>query len=192
MLKNHQLKNQPVETPFLTGLGPIFQSLTLNGSLGAHGGGQTERAGHEVGEDLVGARGLLGGIFAEVGDLQSRRVLLGGAEGALEGGLGGLGDSPPLLAGGDGGAGGRGELLAGAGAQQRAGSGRERHGERSNCSRPIARSGRVVVGGREGGEENTGCDGEDFRPEWRLEVEVGGPASPQFSLSHKRSESAAF
>lgn len=100
---------------------------TLHGSLGTNGSGQTHGAGHEVGEDLVGTRGTVGGVFAEVGDLQSRATLLGAGEGALEGGLR-IGDSPPLLAGGDGGAGGR-QVLASASAQQRAGGGGERHGD---------------------------------------------------------------
>lgn len=100
---------------------------TLDSSLGTDGGSQTHGAGHEVGEDLVGPGGLVGLVFAEVGDLQGRATLVGSGEGALEGGLS-IGDSPRLLAGGDGGAGGR-QLLAGASAQQSAGSGGERHGE---------------------------------------------------------------
>ena len=99
---------------------------TLNGGLGTDSGSQTHGAGHEVGEDLVGAGALVGLVFAEVRDLQSRAAFIGAGEGALEGGLR-IGDSPPLLAGGDDGAGG-GELLAGASAQQSAGSRGERHG----------------------------------------------------------------
>lgn len=100
---------------------------TLNSRLGADSGSQAHGAGHEVGEDMVGARGISGLVFAEVGDLHGRATLVGGDKGALEGGLR-IGDSPPLLAGGDGGAGG-GQLLASAGAQQSAGGGGERHGD---------------------------------------------------------------
>ena len=106
---------------------------TLDSGLSTDGRGQTEGTGHEVREDLVGAWGLLGLVFAEIGDLQGGRVLLGAAEGAIESGLGGISDSPPLLAGGNGGA-RRGQLLPGASAQDRAGSGGERHGETSNCN----------------------------------------------------------
>src|SRR3954468_492114 len=38
---------------------------TLNSSLGTDGGSQTEGAGHEVGEDLVGARRAVGLVLAE-------------------------------------------------------------------------------------------------------------------------------
>lgn len=100
---------------------------TLNGGLGTDSGSQTHGAGHEVGEDLVGAGALVGLVFAEVRDLQSRAAFIGAGEGALERGLR-IGNSPPLLAGGDDGAGG-GELLAGASAQQSVGSRGERHGE---------------------------------------------------------------
>lgn len=90
---------------------------TLNSSLGTDRGSQTEGSGHEVGEDLVGARRRVGLVLAEVGDLQGRARLIGTGEGGLEGRLR-IGNSPPL-AGGDGGAGG-GHLLPGDGAQQSA------------------------------------------------------------------------
>lgn len=97
---------------------------TLHGSLGTDGRGQTEGSGHEVGEDLVGAGRLVGGVFAEIGDLQGRGVLLRAAEGAVEGRL--VRDVPPL-AGGDRGPSG-GQLLTSAGAQQSGGGSGERHG----------------------------------------------------------------
>lgn len=106
------------------GGGHVDQEV-LDGGLGTDGGGQTHGASHEVREDLVGARGRVGLVFAEVGDLHGRATLAGVDEGAVEGRLR-IRDSPPLLAGGDGGASG-GQLLAGAGAQQSAGSGGERH-----------------------------------------------------------------
>ena len=101
---------------------------TLNSSLGTDSGSQTERARHEVGENLVGAWRAVGVVFAELGDLQGRAVLLGAAERAVKGGFGIGRDSPPLLARGGNSAGGGGQLLPGADAQQRAGSGGERHG----------------------------------------------------------------
>lgn len=58
---------------------------TLNSSLGTDGASQTEGAGHEVGEDLVGARRVVGLVLAEVGDLQGRAWLVSGGEGRLEG-----------------------------------------------------------------------------------------------------------
>lgn len=92
-------------------------SPTLNSSLGTNSRSETEGSGHEVGENLVRARGLVGSVFAETGNLQGRLVLVGVAERAIEGGgLGGLRQSSPLLAGGDSSAGG-GQLLAGASAQ---------------------------------------------------------------------------
>lgn len=101
---------------------------TLNSSLSADGRGQTHSTGHKVGEDLVGARRLLVGVFAEIGDLQGR--VFGRAKGALEGRrLGGISDtSLLLLAGGEGdsGRGGR-QLLASANAQQGVRSGGESH-----------------------------------------------------------------
>lgn len=99
---------------------------TLNCSLGTDRGSQTHSTGHEVREDLVAARGIARGVFAEVGDLHGGTTLVSAGEGALEGRLR-IGDSPPLLAGGDGGAGG-GQLLTSAGAQQSARGGGERHG----------------------------------------------------------------
>lgn len=101
---------------------------TLNSSLGTDSRSQTEGTGHEVRENLVGAWGLAGGVFGEFGDLQGRAILLGAAEWAVKGRFGIGRDSPPLLVGGGNGAGGGGQLLPGAGAQQRAGSGGERHG----------------------------------------------------------------
>lgn len=155
-----------------------IKTPTLNSSLGTDSRSQTQGAGHEVGEDLVGSRGLLGLVFAEIGDLQGRVVSLGGAEGAFEGRLGGISDSPPLLAGGDGGAAG-GHLLAGAGAQQSAGSGGDRHDESSNRQQLRGGEGRRR---RWGGEREE--DGGRIFP--RLEVEVGGPAygkvEPELSL----------
>lgn len=133
---------------------------TLNGSLGTDRGSQTHGAGHEVREDLVGARGRAGRVFAEVGDLHSRATLVGAGEGALERSLR-IGDSPPLLAGGNGGAGG-GQLLASARTQQSAGGGGERHGDGGQLtSRGVDRN--CVEGWRE-------------KREWmksEVEVEVG-------------------
>lgn len=103
---------------------------TLNSSLGTDSRSQTEGTGHEVGENLVRARALAGGVFAEVGDLQGRGVLLGATERAVKGGGFGVRDSPPLLVGGGNGAGGGGQLLPGASAQERGGSGGERHDEK--------------------------------------------------------------
>lgn len=100
---------------------------TLDSSLGTDSGSQTEGAGHEVGEDLVGTGRVVGLVLAEVGDLQGRAGLVSAGEGRFEGRLR-IGNSPPLLAGGDGGA-GDGQLLPGDGAQQSAGSGGERHCE---------------------------------------------------------------
>lgn len=101
---------------------------TLNSSLSANGRRQTHSTGHKIGEDLVGARRLLVGVFAEVGDLQGR--VFGRAKGAVERRrLGGISDtSLLLLAGGDGdsGRGGR-QLLASANAQQGVRSGGESH-----------------------------------------------------------------
>ena len=104
----------------------LSQKPTLDSSLGTDSGCQTEGAGHEVGEDLVGASRAVGLVLAEVGDLQGRATLVSAGEGGFEGRLR-IGNSPPL-AGGDGGAGG-GQLLPSDGAQQSAGSGGERHCE---------------------------------------------------------------
>lgn len=108
------------------GGGHVDQEI-LDSSLGTDSGRQTEGAGHEVGEDLVGAGRVVGLVLAEVGDLQGRATLVSAGEGRFEGRLR-IGNSPPLLAGGDGGA-GSGQLLPSDGAQQSAGSGGERHCE---------------------------------------------------------------
>lgn len=105
-----------------------LESHTLNSSLGTNSGGQTHGPGHEVGENLIGARRLAGRVFGEIGDLHGRAVLLGAAERAVEGGFDIGRNSPPLVVEGGDGAGGGGELLTGAGAQESGGSGGERHG----------------------------------------------------------------
>lgn len=92
---------------------------TLNSSLGTNGRGQTHSTGDEVREDLVGARGSLGRVFAEIRNLQ----------GVLRGKRTFEGRAVSLR--GDDGAGCCGQLLASASAQQRAGSGRESHGEKA-------------------------------------------------------------
>lgn len=66
------------------GRGGHVDQEVLNSSLGTNSRGKTEGTGHEVREDLVGAWGLLGGIFAEVRDLVGRGFL-GAGERALEG-----------------------------------------------------------------------------------------------------------
>lgn len=101
---------------------------TLNGSLSTDRSRQTHGTGHEVGEDLVRTRRLLGLVLAEIGDLHGR--VFGGTKRTVERRrLGGISNPPLLLAGGDGGAGGGGKLLASARAQQGTGSGGECHGE---------------------------------------------------------------
>lgn len=101
---------------------------TLNGSLSTDRRGQTHGTGHEVGEDLVRARRLLGLVLAEIRDLHGRA--LGGSKRTVERRrFGGISNPPLLLAGGDSGAGGGGKLLASARAQQGTGSGGESHGE---------------------------------------------------------------
>ena len=97
----------------------------MNRSLGTDRSRQTHGPGNEVGEDLVRTRRLLGLVLLEIGDLQGR--VRGGGKRTVEGGLGGISDSPLLLAGGDGGAGGGRQLLASARAQQGTGSGGESH-----------------------------------------------------------------
>ena len=99
---------------------------TLNSSLSADGRRQTHGTGHKVGEDLVGTRRLLVGVFAEIGDLQGR--VFGRAKGAFEGRrLGGISNTSLLLAGGDGDSGSGRQLLASANAQQGVRSGGESH-----------------------------------------------------------------
>ena len=79
--KYHPIHSPSHSIPISFRIEELKEKPTLNSSLGTDGGSQTQGAGHEVGEDLVGARRVVGLVLAEIGDLQGRAWLVSGGEG---------------------------------------------------------------------------------------------------------------